>query len=95
MRRARRREKARVYRDPVVGRIVNHSTVLFAMDPAFGLLVVDRQAAAYEQAVDGGHIFPLLNYRKSTLSNGRTRGESAVVKIRVSEKTAYCGQSRD
>ena len=37
MRRAGRREKARVYSDPVVGRIVNHSTVLFAMDPAFGL----------------------------------------------------------
>ena len=45
MRRAGRREKARVYSDPVVGRIVNHSTVLFAMDPAFGLLMADRRSS--------------------------------------------------
>jgi hypothetical protein len=45
MRRARRREKARAYKDPVVGRIVNHSTVLFAMGPAFGLLMADRRSS--------------------------------------------------
>ena len=52
MRRAGRREKARVYSDPVVGRIVNSSTVLFAMDPAFGLPVADRRSSRAGPSLD-------------------------------------------
>ena len=48
MRRAGRREKARVFSDPVVGRIVNHSTVLFAMNPAFGLLKMQRDGKTFD-----------------------------------------------